>query len=312
MHRTILIAAMLAMFAPLSGIATEAIPPVTASASAVSAEKFTVGPMLVERHGSTGSPMILIPGLSSGPYVWDDLVREFGKEHVLYLVTLPGFHGQSAVGGDLVAGVDTWLGELIATRKLVKPILVGHSLGATFSFAYAENHAEQIGGVIAIDGLPVMPGTENLQLAQRPAMANGMRARMAGVTRDSFAAQQKSFMHSPFGVMDSANADRLAASSALSDPAAVTEYMAQVVALDLRSGLPKIRVPVLMIAPFHEADMIAAGMPMRAADKAAYYKGLLAGTPKLQVVTVSPARHFAMIDQPQQVREAIRAYLKAQ
>jgi hypothetical protein len=33
-------------------------------------EKFDVGPMLVERHGSHGShgsPMIFIPGLSSGP-----------------------------------------------------------------------------------------------------------------------------------------------------------------------------------------------------------------------------------------------------
>ncbi|HEY0065341.1 MAG TPA: alpha/beta hydrolase [Telluria sp.] len=309
MKRTILFAAILALSAPLACHAAEANPP-AAVAAVAAAEKFAVGPMLVERHGSSGSPMIFIPGLSSGPYVWDDLVREFGKEHVLYLVTLPGFNGHPAAGGDLVAGVDKWLGELIATRKLVKPVLVGHSLGATFSFAYAENHPDQIGGVVAIDGLPVMPGTENLPLAQRPAMANGMRQRMAGVTRENFAAQQKSFMHSPFGVMDAASADQLAARSALSDPAAVTEYMAQVVALDLRGALPKIGAPVLMLAPFHEADMVAAGMPMKAEDKVAYYKALLAGTPKLSVVPVAPARHFAMIDQPQQVREAIRAYLK--
>ncbi|UOD29064.1 alpha/beta hydrolase [Massilia violaceinigra] len=28
------------------------------------------------------------------------------------------------------------------------------------------------------------------------------------------------------------------------------------------------------------------------------------------MVTVAPARHFAMIDQPEQVNEAIRAFLK--
>jgi hypothetical protein len=35
--------------------------------SGAAVEKFDVGPMLVERHGSHGSPMIFIPGLSSGP-----------------------------------------------------------------------------------------------------------------------------------------------------------------------------------------------------------------------------------------------------
>jgi pimeloyl-ACP methyl ester carboxylesterase len=33
------------------------------------------------------------------------------------------------------------------------------------------------------------------------------------------------------------------------------------------------------------------------------------GAPKVEVTVVSPARHFAMIDQPQQVNDAIRKYL---
>jgi hypothetical protein len=36
--------------------------------------------------------------------VWEEAVREFGKDHVLYLVTLPGFGGGPAASGDLVAG----------------------------------------------------------------------------------------------------------------------------------------------------------------------------------------------------------------
>jgi pimeloyl-ACP methyl ester carboxylesterase len=89
----------------------------------------------------------------------------------------------------------------------------------------------------------------------------------------------------------------------------VTDYMSKVLALDLRPALPEIRVPVLLVAPFHEADMKAAGMPMTPAMKTEYYKGLVAGTPRLTVVAISPSRHFAMLDQPQQVNEAIRAYL---
>lgn len=309
MNRSLVFVAILAMCTPLASQAAVSAAPV-ASAS-TPAEKFDVGPMLVERHGTHGSPMIFIPGLSSGPYVWDDAVREFGNDHVLYLVTLPGFDGRPAAGGDLVAGVNRWIGELIATRKLVRPVLVGHSLGATFSIAYAEKHADQIGGVVAIDGLPVMPGTENMAPEQRPAMAANIKQRMAGITPAAFAEQQKAYMHSAFGVTDPATADMLAARSARSDPAAVTDFMAQVLELDLRRALPDIRVPVLLIAPFHDADMKAAGMSMTAAAKGDYYKTLMAGTPKLTVVPVAPARHFAMLDQPKQVNDAIRAYLNA-
>ncbi len=147
-------AALLSLSAPVAVQAADvATPALLAAASPV--EKFSVGPMLVERHGTRGRPIILIPGLSSGPYVWADTVRQFSKDHVMYVVTLPGFNGNPAAKGDLVAGADAWIGELIASRKLVKPVLIGHSMGAALSIAYAGKHPEQIGGVVMIDGLPV-------------------------------------------------------------------------------------------------------------------------------------------------------------
>lgn len=215
MKRSLVFAAVLALCAPLASHAASSAVPITASAAA---EKFDVGPMLVERYGSHGSAMIFIPGLSSGPYVWEEMVGEFGKDHVIYLVTLPGFDGRPATSGDLVTGVDQWIGQLITSRKLVRPVLVGHSLGGIFSIAYAEKHADQIGGVVAIDGLPVFPGTENMLLAQRTAMAAGLKQRMAGVTRAAFEAQQKTYMRGPGGVMDPATADMLAARSAIRPP----------------------------------------------------------------------------------------------
>ena len=66
--------------------------------------------------------------------------------------------------------------------------------------------------------------------------------------------------------------------------------------------------PVLLIAPYFEADASIHGMTE--ATKKAYYGALIEAAPKAQVVTVAPARHFAMIDQPEQVNEAIRAFLK--
>ena len=99
------------------------------AASIKPAETFESGPLLVERHGSKGRPVILIPGLASGPWVWQDVIRQFKDEFTLYVVTLPGFDGRPAPAGEPFEGARAALEGLIAQRKLNKPILVGHSLG---------------------------------------------------------------------------------------------------------------------------------------------------------------------------------------
>jgi pimeloyl-ACP methyl ester carboxylesterase len=48
---------------------------------------------------------------------------------------------------------------------------------------------------------------------------------------------------------------------------------------------------------------------MTEADKAGYYRSLLAGTPKLDVVSIAPARHFVMFDQPAKFAAVITRFL---
>ncbi len=278
-----------------------------APAAAAPAERFEVGSALVERHGDHGSPLILIPGLASGSWVWQDVVSQFKGEHVVYVLTLAGFDGRPAISGNGMQAAEQAVLDLIATRKLVKPVLIGHSLGATLSFAIAAGHADQIGGLVAIDGMPVFPGTEAMEPAQRAQLAEGRKARMTTNSQEQFAQQQLMYMRG-MGVIDPVKAEQLAKLSARSDPAATLRYMGEDLVLDLRAGLPKISVPVLVISPFYEPD--GKMMNMTAAGKAAYYKALLNGTPKLEVVSVEPARHFAMVDQPKAVGDALANYLK--
>jgi pimeloyl-ACP methyl ester carboxylesterase len=278
------------------------------AASIAPAERFEVGSMLVERHGQRGRALILIPGLGSGPWAWQDTVRDYSGQYTVYVVTLPGFDGRPAVAG---AGFDTArsaLQQLIATRKLDKPVLIGHSMGGALALAVASHSPDLVGGVIAVDGLPVFPTTEGMTREQRPLMAQSVKARMAGMAGPLFAASQQQYMRS-IGVVDMAKADELAKLAAKSDPAAVADYMAETLALDLRPALPAIKAPVLVLAPYFEADAGASGMT--AQTKAAYYKSLMAGTPKLEVVAVDGARHFVMFDQPRQVSDAIGRFLKS-
>ncbi|WP_426106957.1 alpha/beta fold hydrolase [Massilia sp. TSP1-1-2] len=278
------------------------------AATAVPVERFEVGATLVERHGSKGTPLILIPGLASGPWAFQDTIGQFSKEHVIYVLTLPGFDGRAAVDGKGMAAAQESVRALIETRKLKLPVLIGHSLGATMSLTLAAAHPDLVRGVVAIDGLPVLPGTENWPPEQRTQMVAMLNSPKPVPTAQAFAAQQQQYMRGT-GTLDMARADELAKLSGKSDPAAVMRYMADGVAIDLRSALPAIKVPVLVIAPYSPVD--AGQQPLDEAGKAAYYTSLMQGTPHATVKIVSPARHFAMFDQPQAVGEAIATYLKA-
>jgi pimeloyl-ACP methyl ester carboxylesterase len=294
--------------APQAAAAQAAQAPNRFTPSIAPAERFEIQGMLVERHGSGGRPLILIPGLATGGWVWQETVRAFSKDHAVYVVTLPGFDGRPAVAGDAFDTARDAVKELIVSRRLAKPMLVGHSLGATLAIALAEELPERIGGTVAIDGLPVMPRTEDLPAEQRGAMADGIRQRMAALTPVAFADQQVQYMRR-IGTVDMGKADDLAKLTGRSAPAAVANYMAAVLARDLRSGLPKIQAPVLVLAPWYGPDSAALG-GISAGDKLAYYRELMTGTLKLDVVQIDNARHFAMIDQPAAVNDALRSFLK--
>lgn len=278
------------------------------AATIAAVERFEVGAVLVEKHGTLGRPLILIPGLASGSWVWQETLRQFSGEHVVYVVTLPGFDGRPAVTGKVMEAAQQALVRLIDTRKLEKPVLIGHSLGGTLSYAIAAQMGTRIGGIVSIDGLPVFPGSENLAQSQREELGESLKRRMMPANAGAFALQQQEYMRG-IGVSDMARADELAKLSAKSDPGAVMQYMSETFAMDLRPVLPKITAPVLVMAPYFEEDDTQ--NQVTKAAKIGYYGALLEGLPKVEVVGIAPSRHFAMFDQPQQVHDAIRKFIKA-
>lgn len=282
-----------AVVAPVSAAANAT----TASATSA-AEQFQVGSMYVEKYANPqakGAPVILIPGLSSGGYVWDETVKQLRAEHELYVVTLAGFNGKSAMPGAKLPKAKESLLELIQTQKINQPILVGHSLGSALSLWFAESHSNLIRGVFAVDGLPVFPGTQNMTLEQRTAMAEAARRQMAGADAKTFAEQQLQYMRM-IGLVDQAQAEKIAVRSATSDPAATADYMAELLIMDTRQDLPKISVPVVLVSPYYATDF--ARMNMSEEAKSAYYMSFMQGIPKLSLVSIKDARHFVMLDQP--------------
>ena len=278
------------------------------AATIVPAERFELGATLVERHGLRGAPLIFLPGLASGSWTWQTALRQFAAEHIVYVLTFPGFDGRPALEGGALAAAQQSVLALIAARQLKRPVLIGHALGGSMALALAAQHAHLVGGVVSIDGLPVMPGTEEWNPAQRGAMMGAITGQIMAPTPTMFAAQQQQYMRGT-GVIDMARADELARLTARSDPRAVARFMAEAIALDLRSMLPAITAPVLLLAPYFLPD--AEQLPLTEQAKNAYYRTLMQGAPNVTIVSIAPARHFAMFDQPEQVNTAIAQFLKS-
>jgi pimeloyl-ACP methyl ester carboxylesterase len=276
---------------------------------------FTVGTLGVQRHGDHGRPLILIPGLGSGAWVWDATVAHLRQDHTIYVLTLAGFDGTPppARKTGLMDQADASLLRLIRERHIDRPVLVGHSLGGTLAIRFASEHADLLAGVVAVDGLPVFPGTERMTPAQRQAAAAQMGAQMAKATPAQFRAQQVGYMR-VMGVIDPAAAEKYGALQARSDPATTAGFMAEDLAADSRAGLKDISVPLLEISPYNAPDFAAAaartGQPaISEQGKTDYYRQLLAGAPQLDVVSIAPSRHFVMLDQPQRFLDVLDAFL---
>jgi pimeloyl-ACP methyl ester carboxylesterase len=271
------------------------------------AERFEIDGVLVERHGARGRPLILIPGLASGSWAWQGTIRALSPDYTLYVLTLPGFDGRPPAGPAPFAAARAAVEKLISERHLDKPVIIGHSLGGILGFAVAEDQPQLLGGLVSIDGLPVFPGTEDATPQQRAQQAATMHARLTAVPPAAFATQQRAYMRT-IGVLDMDMADALAQLTANSDPASVGQYTADVLALDLRPGLKSIAAPVLVLAPYLDLD--GQQQNLTEAAKTDYYRSLLQGVPKLQVLPVSPSRHFAMFDAPDKVNDAITTFLR--
>ena len=78
--KTTLAAALASMLAMAASMPTAATATAPAKAPALH----------VQEHGGAGRPLILVPGLGGGAWVWAGLLPHLQAHHQVYVVTLPG------------------------------------------------------------------------------------------------------------------------------------------------------------------------------------------------------------------------------
>lgn len=143
-----------------------------------------------------GGTLVFVHGAGGDHRTWIRQYQALRDRFPLAAVDLPG-HGRSeGPGEEEVSVYAQWLRESLAAFGIVRPILIGHSLGAGICLEFAVRYGGEAAAVVLAGGGARMPVSaafsETLQtdpaawlaLAGRLALAKANRERFAGIVTE--------------------------------------------------------------------------------------------------------------------------------
>lgn len=235
---------------------------------------FTPHAFSVEVRGSSGRPVILIPGLGCPASVWRGTVAHLHRlGYQTHALTLAGFAGKPRIDGPLARTTVEELARYIRARHLVSPVVIGHSLGGTLAYWLAAREPGLVGAMVIIDAGP--PVSED-------APATRAREFWRDASDEQFARQIQE-MFRPM----SAKPERLApllAEVARSDRRAIGDVVYELSVTAVGDELARIRAPVLLVLADGELKDDFRRQARRVRDH--------------EVVVVPGTGHFVMLDDP--------------
>ena len=261
------------------------------AAAPASAQRFEPTRFSVEIVGR-GPDVILIPGLTSGREVWRATAAAV-PGYRYHLIQVAGFAGEPSRGnrqGAVVAPLADELARYIAERRLVRPAIVGHSMGGTLAMMVAARRPDLVGRIMVVDMLP-----QPASLVGGSAQGMGSLASGIGDLLDTAGGRRlfSSFMN-VFTPPD--------AVARRSDPEVVGRAVRELATIDLTGQLPRIRAPFTVVygSPTPEA---------RAAIDRSFVRAY-AAAPRARLVRIDGSGHMVMLDQPARFRGALGEFLR--
>lgn len=276
-----LLAPLLVLAVPTAGVA---VPPPPA-APAFKPTRFSV---VVQ---GTGPDVILIPGLTGSRDVWKGSVAAVPGFRY-HLVQVAGFAGTAPGGnstGQVVAPLAEEIARYIASRRLQRPAIVGHSMGGTVAMMVAARHPALAGRVMVVDMLPQPAGLIG-------GSANGMRGLADALKGLSGTESGRQLIQSAiriFGTDETQNRG--------SDTDVVARATQELATMDLTPELSRIKAPLTVL--YASPDDSRAPLVDRT------YRAAYAARPNAKLVRIDRSGHMIMYSQPARFRAELKAFL---
>lgn len=274
---------------------------VAGPALAASAERFSV------KVRGKGPDVILIPGLSSSPEIWESTAQALEGRYRVHLVHVAGFAGAPTAGnaeGKVAAGVAEGLAGYIQAQGLKSPAVMGHSMGGTIGMMLAARSPSLVGKLMVVDMFPNLavayfgPGQSPESIAQRAA---GFRAQIADSPADAFKAMQEQVIG---GMIRTESARAAIVKHSLdSDRQVSGRAMEELLTTDLTRELEKITAPSTVVWAWNS------NVPVPAATFGGWYQAAYGPLKGVKVVRIDDSAHFIMIDQPAKFMAEVESFL---
>lgn len=252
--------------------------------------------------------IILIPGLSSSPHVWDGLTDTLKSRYRVHRIHIQGFAGAPAednATGNVSAPVAEDLARYIAEQGLRKPAVIGHSMGGTIGMMLAARHPDSVGRLMVVDMVPFVgamygpPGTTAESVVP---MADMIHAGMTGAPDAQYQQQAAASVTSMINT-ESLRAGPLE-DTAKSDRAVSSAAFRELIVTDLRPEIVRITAPTrVLYVKFNDPRMtpeITDGI----------YRASFANLPGASLTRIDDSAHFIMLDQPVRFATEVNAFLE--
>ena len=312
-----MIAVMLAL-APLSA-ACAAAPDAVVASSALSPTApqaaFTSDRVQVIVDGEAGLPdLVLIPGLSSSPDVWDETVAQLSGRYRIHRIHVNGFAGADAGanGQDgqtprpVIAPVAEEIARYIREQNLDKPAVIGHSMGGTMGMMVAARHPDLVGKLMVVDMVPFMGamfGPPGSTVETVTPVADQVWSGQAKISHEAYVAAATPTITGM--INNEARREEALQHMRDSDQQVSAAAFRELIVTDLRSELPAITAPVsVLYVKFNDARMTNEITDM-------IYSMSFASRPGTTLKRIDDSAHFIMFDQPQRFAAEVDAFLSA-
>lgn len=253
-----------------------------------------------------GADVILIPGLSSSAAVWDTTIQAVPgyRYHVVQVKGFAGVPAEANATGPVVAPVAEEVARYIASQKLNRPAVAGHSLGGSVGLMVAARHPGLVSRLMVVDMIPFM-GAMFMPNATPQSVAPVAAQFRDGIMNAPASGRQTTAEQTVAGMIKT-EAFRPAAIKAVvdSDPATSGQGMYDLITTDLRPELTNINVPLRVLWA------LPPSAPVTAEQMAGFYQMSYANAPNASLRQVADSYHFIMYDQPELFQAELKAFLK--
>ncbi|RYF91181.1 MAG: alpha/beta hydrolase [Chitinophagaceae bacterium] len=250
-----------------------------------------------------GQPIILIPGYSCSGDVWKETVAHLQGRYECHVLTIAGYAGVPAVDTPMLATVKNELIRYVQQKKLVKPIIIGHSLGSFMGLWVSSTAPQLFGKLVCVDGMPFLsslsdPNANADSLKKNPMYnAEAVARNFERLPDSGFIDNTARALRSQ--VNDTARARQIATWQYLSNRRSLGYSIVELATTDLRQAIAHITSPVLVLGSIYQTKERSMELIQQ------QFKHLPTAT-----IRVADSKHFIMYDVPDWFYKELDAFLQ--